>query len=220
MIHSWSSFSHPPLLPLWSVNRLAGNHLPESWESIVFGDLILSIWTRLINNTSLGNLPLWHRLPCRPPPAARQHGQACECVCVFARVCVCVCVWLQLVIRMLLSVALWWLYCVLSRRWSMGRMCDSGREGVCDGQGAGHNAFNWRREPPCWQTDNPGGIPGGVCVWERDTQLSHESSTGTGRVTNLWPFLKRHQSLTVCWITLGSRSCKQSQSDWNNSWWL
>lgn len=58
--------------------------------------------------------------------------------------------WLQLVIWMLLSVAIWWLDCVLSGRRGMRRMRDSGRESVRDGHSALHNAFNGWGQATGW----------------------------------------------------------------------
>lgn len=43
----------------------------------------------------------------------------------------------------------------------MGRVCDCGREGVRDGHGAGHDAFDRRREATSWQAHHAWGIPGG-----------------------------------------------------------
>lgn len=74
---------------------------------------------------------------------------------------------LQLVIWMLLSVALWWLHCVLSGRRGVRRVCDGGRKGVRDWHGALYNAFNRGREAARWQVHYSWGIPGGNRHGER-----------------------------------------------------
>lgn len=52
----------------------------------------------------------------------------------------------------------------------MRRVCDSGREGVRDGHGAGHDAFNGRREATSWQAHNSWGIPRG----QRETKVKQQ----------------------------------------------
>lgn len=61
----------------------AGNQMARELWINCYWDLILSIWHSVNlsdNNLSLGNLSLWSRLPCQPPPVTRQHRQACVSV--------------------------------------------------------------------------------------------------------------------------------------------
>lgn len=106
------------------------------------------------------------------------------------RVCLCLSVWLQLVIWVLLSVALWWLDCVLSGGWRMWRVCDSRWKGVCDGHSAGHDAFNGWWEATSWQVNYSWGVP-----WRRERwrKLSYQSRTKTEKHWNM--MLSRGSSL-------------------------
>lgn len=58
----------------------------------------------------------------------------------------------------------------------MGRMCDGGREGVRDGHGTGHDAFNGWGEAASWQAHHSWGIPEKTRR-ESDAKLSHQSTT-------------------------------------------
>lgn len=65
----------------------------------------------------------------------------------------------------------------------MRRVYDGGREGVCDGHGAGNDAFNRWREAAGLQGHHSGGIPGEERERgkerERHAKLSHQSTTET-----------------------------------------